>query len=112
MEEERLESQTEAEMARRARAGDRAAFDAVRASCEPSVRRFARRLVGPAVDYDDIVQDAFLALYLNLHRLDPVENLRPFLYRIVRNTVTTNCAARGATRPSPWRTNRAGPPPS
>jgi len=75
----------EADLVRRARAGDRNAFDALRLVCEPSVRRFVRRLAGTAFDHDDIVQDAFLALYMNLHRLEPVENLRPFLYRIARN---------------------------
>src|SRR5207249_10788441 len=34
---------------------------------------------------DDIVQDAFVALFLNRARIDPPENLLPFLFKIVRN---------------------------
>jgi RNA polymerase sigma-70 factor (ECF subfamily) len=82
---------TECELFLRARSGDRAAFDDLRALVEPRVRRFVCRLVGtgrndrqgPAAE--DIVQDAFLSLFLNLARIDPVENLLPFLFKIVRN---------------------------
>ena len=34
---------------------------------------------------DDIVQNAFFALYVNLERLDEGEKLRPFLFRVLRN---------------------------
>src|SRR5437667_10491668 len=52
---------------------------------EPRARRFVHRLVGQSEAEEDILQDAFLALYLNLSRIDPVEHLRPFLFRVVRN---------------------------
>ena len=48
------------------------------------MRRFIRRLIGASAQEDDIVQDAFLALYRNLNRVDPAM-LRPYLFRIVRN---------------------------
>jgi RNA polymerase sigma-70 factor (ECF subfamily) len=75
----------EHELFQKARAGDRAAFDCLQEELEAPVRRFIRRLVGQSHSEDDIVQDAFLALYMNLEHLDSGEHLRPFLFRVVRN---------------------------
>ena len=75
----------EHELFQEARAGDRAAFDRLQKALDTSVRRFVRRLVGQSEAEDDIVQDAFLALYMNLERLDSNEHMRPFLFRVVRN---------------------------
>jgi RNA polymerase sigma-70 factor (ECF subfamily) len=75
----------EHEVFQRARAGDRDAFDGLQEELEPRIRRFIRRLVGQTQWEDDIVQDAFLALYMNLERLDSDEHLCPFLFRVVRN---------------------------
>lgn len=76
---------SELELVRWARTGERAAFDRLRGVLEAPVRRFVHRLIGPSAALEDIVQDAFVALYMNLERIDPIENLRPFLFRIVRN---------------------------
>jgi RNA polymerase sigma-70 factor, ECF subfamily len=73
------------ELFQRVRTGDKAAFDRMRAQLEPRVRRFIVRLVGKSASEDDILQDAFLALYTNRARIEPIENLLPFLFRIVRN---------------------------
>ena len=67
------------------KAGDRDAFDRLQERLDAPVRRFIRRLVGHTYAEDEIIQDAFFALYLNRRRIDPIENLRPFLFRIVRN---------------------------
>jgi RNA polymerase sigma-70 factor (ECF subfamily) len=74
-----------AELFQQARGGDRTAFDGLRGALEPRLRRFIVRLIGPSPDEEDILQDAFLALYLNLGRIEPAENLLPFLFRVVRN---------------------------
>ena len=68
-----------------AKASNRTAFDRLQATLDASVRRFVRRLVGLSEAEDDILQDAFLALYVNLERLESSEHLRPFLFRVVRN---------------------------
>ena len=75
----------EHELFEEAEAGNRTAFDRLQEILDPSVRRFVRRLVGISEAEDDIVQDAFLALYMNLERLESSEHLRPFLFRVVRN---------------------------
>ncbi len=81
-----MPEQTEHILLRQARDGDYAAFDDLQLSLEPPIRRFVRRLTGGRHDAeDDIIQDTFISLYKNMHRIEPVENLRPYLYRIARN---------------------------
>jgi RNA polymerase sigma-70 factor (ECF subfamily) len=68
-----------------AQAGDTDAFEQLQVQLESLVRRFIRRLIGLSDAEDDIVQNVFIALYYNIRQIDPVENLRPYLFRIVRN---------------------------
>ena len=75
----------EHELFEQAKANNRTAFDRLQEILDASVRRFVRRLVGISEAENDIVQDAFLALYMNLERLESSEHLRPFLFRVVRN---------------------------
>ena len=60
----------ERELFEGARENNRTAFDRLQDILDPSVRRFVRRLVGVSEAEDDIVRDAFLALYMNLERLE------------------------------------------
>ena len=76
---------SEQELLRLARKGNRAAFGRLQQRLERPVRRSAQRLVGQDHDADDVVQDAFIALYIHLKDLRSVSKLRPFLFRITRN---------------------------
>ena len=82
---EPVSTNVEHELFEQARANSRAAFDRLQETLDTPVRRFIRRLVGVSEAEDDIVQDAFLALYMNLEQLESSKHLRPFLYRVVRN---------------------------
>ena len=106
-----------------AKAGNRTAFDRLQETLDSSVRRFVRRLVGISEAEDDIVQDAFLALYMNLERLESSAHLRPFLFRVVRNRcydtlrrqgrfqfVPLDVAAEGSTADRSFLTDRHKPP--
>lgn len=75
----------ERELFEEAKASNRTAFDRLQETLDAPVRRFVRRLVGISEAEDDIVQDAFLALYINLKRLESIDHLRPFLFRVIRN---------------------------
>ena len=75
----------EHELFEQSRGSNRTAFDRLQETLDASVRRFVRRLVGISESEDDIVQDAFLALYMNLEQVESSEHLRPFLFRVVRN---------------------------
>ncbi len=80
-----MSRQAEAELLQRARTGDRVAFEELRAVLTAPLKQFVRRLIGPFSPIDEILQETFLALYLNLERVDSVQYLRPFLFRVVRN---------------------------
>lgn len=80
----------EVELLKQAAAGDYDAFDELHLLLEPGIRRFVGRLIGYSSEVDDIVQDTFLSLYLNMHKIDPPENLRPYVFRIARNRCYDN----------------------
>jgi len=75
----------ESDLLRQARSGDYDAFEQLHDRLEPAIGRFVRRLVGHTQEAEDIVQDTFIALYLNMARIEPAENLRPYVFRIARN---------------------------
>jgi RNA polymerase sigma-70 factor, ECF subfamily len=60
-------------------------FADLQRTLEPTVRRFIQRLIGTSSAEDDIVQNVFIALYRNRHRIDLQGNIRPYLFGIVRN---------------------------
>jgi RNA polymerase sigma-70 factor (ECF subfamily) len=80
-----LEPVEEHELLRQAQCGDYDAYEALYASLEPSIRRFVFRLIGSTQEAEDVVQDTLIALFTNMNRIDPVENLRPYVFRIARN---------------------------
>ena len=69
----------------RARSRDRAAFDRIHEEFEERVDRFAFRLVGLSFDVRDIVQRAFVSLWVNIGHIERAESILPYLFRIVRN---------------------------
>ncbi|MBL8134324.1 MAG: sigma-70 family RNA polymerase sigma factor [Anaerolineae bacterium] len=78
-------SETDAQLVILAQDGDSDAFEALHARLLPGLRRFAYRLVGDALEAEDITQEALLTLYLHLSHIDPPEHVRAYVYRIVRN---------------------------
>jgi RNA polymerase sigma-70 factor (ECF subfamily) len=85
-------------LATEARAGSKDAFDALQRSLEPAVRRFVRRLIGPNEAEDDLVREAFLALYVGLPRLRDPERVRPFVFRVARNLAYNELRRQGRFR--------------
>lgn len=70
---------------KKAQKGDYQAFEVIHYALEPPITRFVRRLLGDHQDYEDIVQDTFLALYMHIDRVQSLEHLRPYVFRIARN---------------------------
>jgi RNA polymerase sigma-70 factor (ECF subfamily) len=68
-----------------ARCGDYDAFEQLHDRLYPPVRRFVARLIGQTQEVEDIVQETFIALFTHMHRIDPPENVRPYVFRIARN---------------------------
>ena len=73
-----------AEWARRVRAGDLDAFEALFRHLHPMLTRTARALADDAAA-DDAVQEAFARLWERRDRLDPSRSVRAYLARSVRN---------------------------
>ena len=90
-----MSESTEYGLLQLARTGHRDAFTQLIAALEAPARRFVRKLIGPGGAEDDIVQNAFLALYMNLERLDDGAKLRPFLFRVLRNQCYDELRAQG-----------------
>jgi RNA polymerase sigma-70 factor (ECF subfamily) len=77
--------QLEHRLLQQAQDGDPDAFEQLQGRLESSIRRFIRRLIGTQDSEDDIVQSVFIALYYNMRHIAPIENLRPYVFRMVRN---------------------------
>lgn len=75
----------EQELLRLAQSGSKQAYEDLQNGLEPEIRRFVRRMIQHPETEDDIVQDVFIAFYRNLSNIEPVENLRPYIFRIARN---------------------------
>jgi RNA polymerase sigma-70 factor, ECF subfamily len=84
----RIEQGDEAELAARARAGDRAAFGTLVERFAPQARRVARAVLQNPEDADDAAQDAFLSALVKLDQYDPRRPFGPWLMRIVANAAT------------------------
>lgn len=76
---------TEQRLLREAQQGEHQAFARLVHHLDGRVRRFIWHLIGYTTAEDDIVQDVFTALYVNLERMEPPEKLSPFLFRVTRN---------------------------
>ena len=68
-----------------ANAGDLAAFESLMRQHERLVLVTALRLLGKLEDAQDASQEVFLRLYRNLGKIDAVENVPGWLYRVTVN---------------------------
>jgi RNA polymerase sigma-70 factor (ECF subfamily) len=82
------------ELAARAAAGDTAAFEALVSRHEGRVYRLAYRLTGSDADAQDVLQDAFLAVYRGLASFRAASRFSTWLYRIVTNAALMSRRAR------------------
>ena len=80
-----LAAAPDAELARRARGGDRAAAEELARRCRRPAYLLALQLLRDPDDALDVAQDALLRLFTHLDRVDPERPLRPWLAAIVRN---------------------------
>lgn len=80
-----LRTQSDERLMALARAGHERAFEAIVERYRKPLLRACRRVL-PEARAEDAVQQALLAAWTALRRGDQVRELRPWLYRIVRNT--------------------------
>lgn len=75
----------ESELIRRAREGDRAAWEALVRAHQEALFRLAYLFTGDPDSAQDAVQEAFIRAYRYLERFDPARPLRPWLLSIAAN---------------------------
>lgn len=76
---------SDAELARKAQAGEKHAFDRLVSRHKAALYRFARRYVGDDDEAYDIVQDSFISAWLALKRYDPQRPFPTWLRAIALN---------------------------
>jgi len=76
---------SDAVLARRAREGDRTAFEALVVSYQEQVYRLARRLTRTPADAEEVVQETFLHAYRRLGTFRGEAKFSTWLYRIATN---------------------------
>jgi RNA polymerase sigma-70 factor (ECF subfamily) len=81
----RIPAETDAELVRRAQAGDRGAFGTLVTRHAGMVRRLTRAVLHDPDDADDAAQDAFLRAWMAIDRFRPEEALTPWLVRVAVN---------------------------
>ena len=90
---------TDAELVRRARGGDRAAFGEIVRTYQAPALRLATIISRDSSEAYDIVQEAFVRAYQALPSVRADESLRPWLLRIVANQAKNSQRSR-------WRRDR------
>jgi RNA polymerase sigma-70 factor (ECF subfamily) len=81
---ERLES-ADAELLRRAQAGDRVAFERIVALFERRIFALALRMSGDVEDAKDATQETFLRLHRSIRQIDSARSLGPWLWSVTVN---------------------------
>lgn len=80
------DNSSDAALARRAQAGDRAAFDEIVRRHGPLALRVAMRLCRDRAAAEDAAQEAMLRVWRQIHRFDPeIARFSTWLYRITVN---------------------------
>ena len=78
---------------------DRNAFARIVRAYEPVLRRYVRRLLGPAAQaVEDVLQEAFVKAYVNLNDYDGSRPFAPWIYRIAHNEAVSHLRKHG-TKP-------------
>ena len=90
----------ETELVERFAAGDREAFDALYELYKDQAFRTAWFLAGNRADAEDIVQDTFVKVYVNIGQLKDAGGFKSWFYRILTRTAGNSQRAEGGNFPT------------
>jgi RNA polymerase sigma-70 factor (ECF subfamily) len=82
----------------RIRAGDARVFEELMRDLGPGLCAFATRLTGSGAAAEEIVQDVFVAVWINRERMAVHDSVRTYLYRAVRNRAVSAHRRRSLAR--------------
>ncbi len=75
--------------------GDDVAFEFLFTRYRESIRRLLiSKFGGSSLDVDDLLQETFIKVYINIHRYDPRYTFGQWIYTIARNTFIDFCRKR------------------
>lgn len=80
-----MDRETERKVIAQLRGGDAGALDVLMEEYAPRAYRLACGITGNTADAEEVVQDAFLALFRQIHTFEERASLKAWLYRIVTN---------------------------
>ena len=83
-----LDSASDAILAQRASEGDATAFEVLVRRHGPYLRAFAIRLTGSVADADDVLQDALITVWNQLHSLQDPSKVRSWMASILSRKAT------------------------
>jgi RNA polymerase sigma-70 factor (ECF subfamily) len=89
-----MDRELELELVARLRAGDTAAFDAVHAAFNTRLFNFLARLARSRDVAEDLLEETWLRLVTQSHRLRPDTALAPWLFTVARNLYVSYCRSR------------------
>lgn len=79
---------------------DRNAYAQIVGRWQPVLSRYLRRLLGQSLEAtDDVLQEVFIKVYVNLNDYDPTRPFGPWIYRITRNEALSFLRKRKAEPP-------------
>jgi len=84
------ESDDDADLIRRSRAGDAGAFERVVWRYEGRLLRYLRQRTARRHDAEDLLQEVFVKAWQSLARIDPARPLAPWLFAVARNAAISH----------------------
>lgn len=98
-----MTEQSDAELARRCRAGDRGAWRALVRRVSPLVWRIAVRVLGRGAEAEDAGQEALMNVHRAFAQYDPTRPLEPWVARIAYTTALKQLRRRQRVEPPAQR---------
>lgn len=95
-----LNEPTDEALAERVQKGDTAAFALLMHRYEAKIATYARRFLFGYDDIQDLVQEVFIKVYVNIQSFDSTRTFSPWIYRIAHNEFITVIKKRGRERVS------------
>jgi RNA polymerase sigma-70 factor (ECF subfamily) len=87
-----LRTATDESLAQMVQGGSHQAFEILIERFGEKMTRYAKRFFSDKEDVEDLVQDVFLKVYVNINSYDAKQRFSPWIYRIAHNTFVNKIA--------------------
>lgn len=87
-----LQQLSDESLATNLQAGNKQAFEILIDRYQEKMSRYAKRFFADKADVEDLVQDVFLKVYVNINSYNNSQRFSPWIYRIAHNTFVNKIA--------------------